>query len=84
MQPISFQQTKEPLPEYPKIEGIRALELEYFLASNFRQVKHGDYEFVECKEGYVQVHVKGWVDVRDVSNPIAAYGICFGKPDHPL
>lgn len=72
------------MPEYPVIEGIKRLELESFLASNFRQVKYGDYEFVECKEGYVQVYAKGWVDTRDVSNPMASYGVCYGELDHPL
>lgn len=72
------------MPDYPTIEGIRKLELETLLPANFHKVKYGDYEFTECKEGYVQVHMKGWVDKRDVSNLIAGYGVSFGKADHPL
>lgn len=75
---------KKPLPEYPKIEAIRTLELETFLPSNFRTVKYGEFEFTECKEGYVQVHVKGWTNDRDKSNVVSGYGVCYGKENHPL
>lgn len=82
---FNFQlERKTPLPEYPQIEGIKRLEVESFSPSNFVEVKYGDYTFVECKEGYVQVHAKGWANDRDVSNPVACYGYCFGKADHPL
>lgn len=74
------------LPDYPQIEGITKLELESFSPSNFREVKHGDYTFTECKEGYVQVHIKGWANDGGKTNTpvLAGYGVSFGKLDHPL
>lgn len=45
-------------------------------------MKHGDYEFKECLEGYVHVYATGY---RYPRNPrsLAAYAAYYGQ-NHPL
>lgn len=58
--------------------------MESFLPSNYRDVKHGEYTFTECKESYVQVHIKCWILGRHTSDNKAGYGVSYSKADHPL
>lgn len=65
---------------------ITYIDANLFKISNFKLVKHGNYEFTECPDGFTQVFVKTVGDRRNaLSNPNAlyAYGIYYGLK-HPL
>lgn len=70
------------LPPYPEIECIRLLDVESFLPSRHKIVKHGDYDFIESADGYVQVYVQGYQHHKNI-DARAGYAVVFGD-NHPL
>jgi hypothetical protein len=66
------------LPPYPQIEVLKSLDVKQFLPSNFKIVKHGQYEFKECLEGYVHVYA-----TAHSTHGLAGYAVYYGE-DHPL
>lgn len=73
-------------PDLPKMEYVTYLDASLFRRSNFRPIKHNDYEFTECINGYTQVFVKTVGDRRDpLSDPNSLYAcaVYFG-PSNPL
>lgn len=70
--------------QYPKTECIRELQPESFLSSNFETVRYGDYEFTQCKEGYIQVYMQAELrQGRYKTSDICSYGVYYGNM-HPL
>lgn len=64
------------------IEVIDKLSLNNFLPSNFKKVKHGDYEFTECSDGFVHIYATAYQNRRD-PNSLAGYAVYYGL-NHPL
>lgn len=70
------------LPPFPEIECIRTLDVQSFLPSSYKTVKHGDLNFLESADEYVQVYVQGFQHPKNI-DARAGYAIYFGQ-NHPL
>lgn len=70
------------LPPFPDIECIHMLDVESFLPSRYKLVKHGDYNFLESADGYVQVYVQGFQHPKKI-DARCGYAVFFGEK-HPL
>lgn len=84
---ISFQRPsyglrRKNLLPYPPIEVIDKLSINNFLSSNFKTIKHGDYEFTECLEGFVHIYATSYQYKRD-PHSLAGYSVYYGS-NHPL
>lgn len=74
---------KQNLPPYPHIECIRSLlDVDSFLPSNYKIVKHGDYEFLESADGYAQMFIQGYQNPREIDSK-AGFAVYFTQ-NHPL
>lgn len=78
----SYGLRRKNLLPYPPIDVIDKLSLNNFLPSNFKTVKHGDYEFTECMEGFVHIYATAYQYNRD-PKALAGYSVYYGS-GHPL
>ena len=81
-QPPKLGLRKLKLPPFPEIECIRELDIQSFLPSTYKIVKHGDYDFLESADGYVQVYVQAFQHPKKIDYR-AGYAVFFGV-NHPL
>lgn len=56
--------------------------MESFLPSRYKIVKHGDYNFLESPDGYVQVYSQGFQHAKNIEAR-AGYAVFFDV-NHPL
>lgn len=73
---------KQNLPPYPHIECIRQLEVDTFLPSHYKIVKHGEFDFLESADGYVNVYINGYQHPRQLDTR-AGYAVFFSQ-NNPL
>lgn len=57
-------------------------DIESFLPSNYKIVKHGDYEFLESNDGYVQMYAQGYINTKQLDTR-AGFAVFFGN-NHQL
>ncbi|XP_037043417.1 uncharacterized protein LOC119079535 [Bradysia coprophila] len=76
---------KEKLPPLTAMETItsRDRDLETLVQTHLtsRKVKHGDYDFSECNEGYILCYINTLQRKKEPQNVF--YGVFYGE-DHPL
>lgn len=63
------------------MEFIKGTHVNYDTHLSARKVKHGDYEFMECPDGYVLSYINAYL--RNTKPNDVFYGVYFGAK-HPL
>lgn len=66
------------LPDLPQIEVISiSNSMEHNDAHvSIRKVKYGDFEFMECKEGYILCYIQAYLKRKEPQD--AFYGVYYG------
>ncbi len=68
-------------PDLPSMEFITNKSLNVDTHISCKKVKYGEYEFMECKEGYILCYINGYLRKKEPQN--AFYGLYYGD-SHPL